>query len=217
MLTSVLAFAALLAGTAAPETKNHPPIEHPPGIELSPADEKRIYAAIDADGIEVSAIEITSLDAFDVAFNVILVYGSATKRGATVCRGDVFTYEDDGAGNLKRIPVGAFAIVPATDCSHPPETASRILIEAGSKDDDITGIVDAVRSSRVPPDRRNRIEMPAYLSKAPIKTILIRGDRAVVHVARKVEEGELGSLFLIKHDGQWIILDTGTEIALPDR
>jgi hypothetical protein len=202
----VLAFAlaSLIAGT-------HPPIKHPPDVNLTPEVESRIYAAIDNDHMTPTAIEITTLDAFDINMHIVLVFGPLKKSSSSVCRGVVVTYEQNETSQAwQRVPLGAYAVTPAANCQAPPKTASRIIIEEKTTDSDVTGIVGAIRAGRT----AGKVELPPFTKTAVIPAIRVRGGQAVATITSPADEEK--SLLMIRTAGQWAIAAVGNSIALPD-
>ena len=190
----------------------HPPIKHPPEINLPPEAESRIYAAIDADHMKPTAIEIATVDLFDITQPVVLVYGDLKKSSASVCRGSVVTYEQNESTQAwQRVPIGVYAVVPAADCHAPPKTASRIIIDEKASDGDVTGIVDAIRAVCT----SGKVDLPRFTKSAAINAIKVQKDQAVASISNP--EGEQKSLLMVKTGKQWSIAAAGNDIALPNQ
>jgi hypothetical protein len=188
----------------------HPPIKHPPEMTLPPEAVSRIYAAIDADHMKPTAIEIATVDLFDITQPVVLVYGDLKKSGPSVCRGVVVTYEQNESTQAwQRVPIGAYVVIPATDCQATPKTASRIVIDEKASDGDVIAIVDAIRAGRT----AGKVDLPQFTKNAQITAIRVQNGQAVARIANG--EDEQKSLLMIKAGKQWPIAAAGNDIALP--
>ncbi|MDQ6802670.1 MAG: hypothetical protein M3041_17830 [Acidobacteriota bacterium] len=189
----------------------HPPIKHPPEINLPPEAASRIYAAIDADHMKPTAIEIATVDLFDITQPVVLVYGDLKKSSASVCRGSVVTYEQNESTQAwQRVPVAAYVVVPATNCQAPPKTASRIIIDGKASVTDVTGIVAAIRAGRT----SEKLDLPAFTQRAAINAIKVQKDQEVASISSP--QGEQKSLLTVRTGKQWSIAAAGNDIALPN-